>query len=87
MQFCCSSGELVVNLNNVADSDKIELVRAIVDKVKTSKNILDVRSFYLSEKDKISDYVELGSRLFKYAVDKGIVVDLDGILKMTDLLF
>lgn len=87
LQFCCSSGELVVNLNNVADSDKIELVRAIVDKVKTSKNILEVRSFYLSEKDKISDYVELGSRLFKYAVDKGIVVDLDGILKMTDLLF
>ena len=87
LQFCCSSGELVVNLNNVAESEKTELIESIVDRLKTSNNILDVRKFYLSEKDKISDYVEFGSLVFKYVVDKGIVVDLDGILKMTDLLF
>ena len=87
LQFCCSSGELVVNLNKVAESEKNELIDAIVDKLKTTNNMLDVRKFYLSEKDKISDYVEFGSVLFKHVVDNGIVVDLDGILKMTDLLF
>ena len=87
LQFCCSSGELVVNLNKVAESEKNELIDAIVDKLKTTNNILEVRKFYLSEKDKISDYVEFGSVLFKHVVDNGIVVDLDGILKMTDLLF
>ena len=87
LQFCCSSGELVVNLNKVAESEKNELIDAIVDKLKTTNSMLDVRKFYLSEKDKISDYVEFGSILFKHVVDNGIVVDLDGILKMTDLLF
>ena len=87
LQFCCSSGELIVNLNKVAESEKNELIDAIVDKLKTTNNMLDVRKFYLSEKDKISDYVEFGSVLFKHVVDNGIVVDLDGILKMTDLLF
>lgn len=87
LQFCCNSGELVVNLNNVAESEKNELIDAIIDKIKTSNSMLDVRKFYLAEKDKISDYVEFGSAMYKYVVDKGIVVDLDGILKMTDLLF
>lgn len=87
LQFCCSSGELVVNLSKVAESEKNELIDAIVDKLKTTNSMLEVRKFYLSEKDKISDYVEFGSVLFKYVVDNGIVVDLDGILKMTDLLF
>lgn len=87
LQFCCSSGELVVNLNKVAESEKSELLDAIVNKLKTTRNMLEVRKFYLAEKDKISDYVEFGSSLYKYVVDNGIVVDLDGILKMTDLLF
>ena len=87
LQFCCNSGELVVNLNKVAESEKSELLSAVVDKLKTSSNMLEIRKFYLAEKDKISDYVEFGSALYKHVVDNGIIVDLDGILKMTDLLF
>lgn len=87
LQFCCSSGELVVNLNKVAESEKNELIDAIVDKLKTTNSMLEVRKFYLAEKDKISDYVEFGSIMFKHVIDNGIVIDLDGILKMTDLLF
>ena len=87
LQFCCSSGELVVNLSKVAESEKNELLDAIVSKLKTAGSMLEVRKFYLAEKDKISDYVELGSAFYKHVIDNGIVVDLDGILKMTDLLF
>ena len=75
LQFCCSSGELVVNLNKVAESEKNELIDAIVDKLKTTNNMLEVRKFYLSEKDKISDYVEFGSVLFKHVVDKELGLD------------
>ena len=87
LQFCCTTGELVVNLSKVAESEKTELLAAIIDKVRSSNSMLDVRKFYFAEKGKISDYVEFGSALYKYVVDNGIVVDLDGILKMTDLLF
>ena len=42
LQFCCNSGELVVNLNKVAESEKTELLDAIIDKLKTSNKILEV---------------------------------------------
>lgn len=87
LQFCCSSGELVVKLTNSDTSEKYEFISEIVSKISNCENILDVRKFYLSQKDKISDYVEAGSMLFGYVVDNGIVTDLDGILKLTDLLF
>lgn len=87
LQFCCSSGELIVNLNKVANAETNELTSALVDKIKTSTNLLTVRKFYLAEKDKISDYVEFASQLFNYVIDNEFVVDPDGVLKMTDILF
>lgn len=87
LQFCCSSGELVVKLNNVAQSEKNEFIAEIANKILTCNNILDVRKFYLANKDSINDYVEAGSLLFNHVVDNGIVTNLDGILKLTDLLF
>lgn len=87
LQFCCSSGELVVKLTNSDTSEKYEFISEIVSKISNCENILDVRKFYLSQKDKISDYAEAGSMLFNYVVDNGIVTNLDGILKLTDLLF
>lgn len=87
LQFCCSSGELVVNLNKVADSEKNEVIASIVKDVASGKNLIEVRKEYLAKKDKINDYVEAGSALYNYVIDNGIVSDLDGILKMTDILF
>ena len=87
LQFCCSSGELIVKLNNVAQSEKTEFIADLINKLSTCNNILDVRKYYLANKDNITDYVEAGSTLFNYVVDNGIVEDLDGILKLTDLLF
>lgn len=87
LQFCCSSGELVVNLNKVASSEKNEVIETIVKSIQSGKGLIEVRKEYLAQKDKINDYVEAGSALYNYVIDKGIVVDLDGILKMTDLLY
>ena len=87
LQFCCSSGELVVNLSRVADSEKNDVIESIVNSIKLGKSLIEVRKEYLAQKDKINDYVEAGSSLYNYVIDNGLVVDLDGILKMTDLLF
>ena len=87
LQFCCNSGELVVNLNKVANSEKNEVIESIVKSILDGKNLIEVRKEYLAKKDNINDYVEAGSSLYNYVIDNGLVVDLDGILKMTDLLF
>ena len=87
LQFCCSSGTLTVNLNKVASSEKNEVIETIVNSIRSGKGLIDIRKEYLAQKDKINDYVEAGSALYNYVIDNGLVVDLDGILKMTDLLF
>ena len=68
LQFCCASGELVVRLNQVVDSDKRGFLDELVKKALEEKDVLDVRRFYLANKDKISDYVAAGSDLFNAAV-------------------
>lgn len=87
LQFCSNSGKLVVKLNTVVDSEKTSTMKEIVDSIFKEKNILNVRQMYLRNKDKLGDLVEAGSHLFNYVVDNNIMVDKDGILKLTDLLF
>lgn len=87
LQLCCGSGKLVVNLSNVANSEKNEFIEEIVSGIKSGKGLLEIRKEYLAHKDKVNDYVEAASSLYNYVIDNGLVVDLDGILKMTDILF
>ena len=86
LQFCSNSGELVVKLSNAVNSEARDIVKSIVDSALSESNLLSVRQFYLQSKDKLNDYIVAGSDVFNYAVDKGIV-DADGVLKLTDLLF
>ncbi len=87
LQFCCNTGELVVKLNAIADNEKEEFIASIVKQAIESKNILDVRKFYLHNKEKINDFIEGGSALFNYVVDNNIVDDGQAILKLTELLY
>lgn len=87
LQFCSNSGELVVKLNEIANSEKENFFKEMIDKTLTEKNILTVRQFYLKNKDKLNDFVEGGSELFNYVVDNGIMTDSNGILKLADLLY
>lgn len=87
LQFCTNTGELVVKLNSIVNSEKDEFIQNIVKQTLESKNILDVRMYYLHNKDKLGDFIEGGSLLFNYVTDNGILTDADGILKMTDLLY
>lgn len=87
LQFCCNTGELVVKLNAIADNEKEEFIASIVKQAIESKNILDVRKFYLHNKEKMNDFIEGGSALFNYVVDSNLIDDGQAILKLTELLY
>lgn len=85
LQFCCSSGELVVRLNKVVDSGKEDFLKDVMSKALTEPNLLNVRQFYLHNKSKVSDFVAFGSEIYNYVADNDLVTE-DGILKLTDQL-
>lgn len=86
LQFCCQTGELVVKLGKVADQDGAGLARAVFDMAASGTDLLQVRKFYLQSKDKVQDMVAFGSDLYNAAVDSG-KIGVDGVLRMTDLLY
>ena len=87
LQFCSSSGELKVNLKDAASADTDDIVKMLISLLREKKSILDARKLCNSKKDSISDYGALGSALYRHVVDNGIVEDLDGILKISDMLY
>lgn len=87
LQSSCASGMLTVNESTINDTEKEGLLKELVSKTIQANNMLDVRKFYLANKDKISDYVMFASDVFNYVVDNDIVSNSDGILKLTDMLY
>lgn len=53
----------------------------------STDNILTVRKSYLQNKEKLGDISDAASDVFNYVIDNNVVVDADGILKLTDLLY
>lgn len=86
LQFCCGTGELVVKISQIADSGKDEFLKELFTKTLTEKNLLDVRRFYLGNKEKISDFITFGSDIFNYALDNNIITE-DGTLILADQLY
>lgn len=87
LQFCSNDGELVVRLSQVANAGRDDFVEELVKKLHESTNLLEVRQFYMRNKDKINDYVAFGSMFFNYVVDNGIVRSADGVLRLSELLY
>lgn len=84
---CCSSGELIVS-SKVTDNDfNKDLVKAIVDKAINTEDILEVRKFYIQNKNKIDDYLRLSSEIFNYVIDNGIVKDRAKILRLSNIIY
>lgn len=87
LQGSCTTGKLIITFETSSNSDKDSLISNIVNKCLNEKNILDVRKYYLTCKEKISDYIEFGSLLFNYVVDNNIVESPEAILKLSDILY
>ena len=84
---CCSSGELIVS-SKVTDNDfNKDLVKAIVDKAINTEDILEVRKFYIQNKNKIDDYLRLSSEIFNYVMDNGIIKDRAKILRLSNIIY
>ena len=86
LQFCCGSGELVVKLSQIADSGKDEFLKDLFVKIQKEKDLLNVRKFYLANKEKVSDFIAFGSDIFNYALDNNMVTG-DGVLVLAELLY
>ena len=86
LQFCCNSGSLIVKLNEVVNSEKDAFIKTVVENTLSSKNILEVRKFYIQNKEKLGDYIEAGSLFFNYVSDNNLITE-DGILKLVDQLY
>ena len=87
LQQSCASGKLIVNKNVVSTDSSNSFVKDLVEKMQEESNILNIRKFMAQNKEKIPDPVSFASELFNYVLDKGIVTDVDKILKMTDKLY
>lgn len=87
LQICCNSGTLVVKLNAIINNGKDDFLKELVDIVINEKNLLNVRSFYLKNKDKLGDFVDATANIFNYVIDNNIVTNADGILKLADLMY
>ena len=84
---CCSSGELIVS-SKVTDNDhNKDLVKAIVDKAINTEDVLEVRKFYIQNKNKIDDYLKLSSEIFNYVIDNGIIKDRAKILRLSNIIY
>ena len=87
LQLCCNSGKLVVKMNQVVDVEKESLLHDLIEKMKATDKVLDIRRFYMSQKSKIDDYKVLAGDLFNAVVDQHLVNDTRVILKMSDIIY
>lgn len=86
LQCLCSTGELIVNESNTNDTDS-SFISELVKKCSEENDILSLRKFYITNKNKIDDYLVFSSNLFNHILDNGIVKDRDVILKMSNIIY
>lgn len=86
LQFCSVDGVLKVTDSGIDAAGQSEFFKELAERALNDRNILQTRQFYMKNKDAMSDPLTTGSEFFKYCVDGGML-DCDGVLKMTDLLY
>ena len=87
LQISCSSGELVVSDSLTNSSSNENFLLEIIERTKTSKNLLDLRQYYISNKTKISDYKEFSGLIFNYVLDNNLISNPDIVLRMSNIIY
>jgi len=88
LQASTTTGKLITTKSAVAESDKNTFINELVEEIKTNKDKpLEIRKFYLANKERISDYQAFSSELFNYVLDNGTIVDFKTTMRMSDVLF
>jgi replication factor C small subunit len=86
-QFCSMSGTLEVMDTTKADVERMKFAKDLVKSALESKDLLQLRQFYVSHKAMITDWKEMASDIYSYVLDQGIVKDFRKVLKMSDILY
>ena len=87
LQLSCSNGKLVISDSVVVESKKTEFIKELIDKIKSEKNILNVRKYYIQNKDMIPDFVVFAGDIFNYVVENSLLSDREIIVKLSDILY
>lgn len=87
LQASCTSGKLIVSKSAVMDEERDTFLRDLCEKCQSSANVLDIRQFYIDNKDKIDDYKTLGAQLIDYALDNGYLTDKATIVKVSNIYY
>lgn len=87
LQLSCSNGKLVISDSVVVESKKTEFIKELIGKVKSEKNILNVRKYYIQNKDMIPDFVVFAGDVFNYVVENSLLSDREIIVKLSDILY
>lgn len=88
LQASTTTGKLITTKSAVAESDKNTFISELVDVLKKSKDKpLEVRKFYIANKERISDFQAFSSELYNYVLDNEVVSDYKTVMRMSDILF
>ena len=87
LQSSCSSGKLIVSKNAIAEAEKGDFIKNLVEKIKTESDILEIRKFYIKNKDQISDYMIFASEIYHYILNNNITNNKGVLIKAADSLY
>lgn len=89
LQACIATGKLIVTKSAVVESNEQNVfMEELVDEIsKNCKKPIEIRKFYIANKEKISDYQVFSSELYNYVLNNNIVVDFNTIMRMSDIAF
>lgn len=88
LQASTTTGKLITTKSAVAESDKNTFISELVDVLKKSKDKpLEVRKFYIANKERVSDFQAFSSELYNYVLDNEVVSDYKTVMRMSDILF
>ena len=88
LQASTTTGKLITTKSAVAESDKNTFISELIDVLKKCKDKpLEVRKFYIANKERVSDFQAFSSELYNYVLDNEVVSDYKTVMRMSDILF
>lgn len=88
LQASITTGKLIVTKDAVVESERNEFLKELVDNLlENREKPLEIRKFYIANKERISDFQAFSNELFNYVLDNEYVSDFKTIMRMGDISF
>lgn len=86
LQTSCASGELII-YENFSKNENKKFIDELLDRVRTTKDLLSLREYYIHSKSNVTDFRELASEIFNESISRGMIKHADTVLKMSDIIY